>query len=169
VSVTVERPATEAADTVADMWVDLAEDQRRHGSHLLAEPNRERIREAAVRGILTQSLLVARDGEETVGFVTFTVESGIYEQDVTRGLLENVYVAPGRRGEGVGSALLAAAEERLRERGCEVFYLEVLAGNDDARRFYHRHGYEPHRVQLERPADFDRENDAENDTHTRDD
>ena len=189
-AVTVERPPTEAADVVADMWVDLAADQRRHGSHLLAEPNRERVREAALRGIVTDSLLVAVDGGEAVGFVTFERESGVYEQDATRGLVENVYVVPGRRGEGIGSALLSAAEDRLRERGCDAFFLEVLAANGGARRFYREAGYEPHRIQFERSADAgDGANDddgsdgsgggrengtgtgtaTESDTHTRDD
>ena len=186
-SVTVERPPTGAADVIADMWVDLAEDQRQYGSHLRTEANREHIREAAVRGIVTDSLLVARDDDETVGFVSFTVETGVYEQDVRRGLIENIYVVPERRGEHVGEALLDAAEERLRERGCETFYLEVLARNADAQRFYQRQGYEPHRIQLERSADERGETvsdaegdpatgtendtipDGENDTHTRDD
>lgn len=170
-AVRIERPPTEAADAVVDMWVDLAADQRRHGSHLLAEPNRERVREAAVRGIVTDSLLVADDGEELVGFVTFEVESGVYEQDVTRGLIENVYVVPERRGEGVGSALLAAAEDRLRERGCDALFLEVLAANGEARRFYREAGYEPHRIQFERSAgEANGDGPAtENDTNTRED
>jgi len=179
---TVKRPPTDAAEAVADMWVDLAADQRRHGSHLLAEPNRERVREAVLRGIATDSLLVAADGDDLVGFVTFEVESAVYEQDVRRGLVENVYVVPDRRGEGVGSALLAAAQDRLRERGCDVFFLEVLAANDGARRFYRAAGYEPHRIQFERAADArDGSDDGggtgnggarippESDTHTKDD
>lgn len=183
--VTIERPSTGAADTVTDLWVDLAEGQRRYGSHLLTEPNRGRIREAAVRGIVTDSLLVARDGDAVVGFVSFAVESGVYDQDVRRGLVENLYVVPERRDERVGEALLHAAEERLHERGCAVVYLETLAGNADARRFYRRQGYAPHRIQFERRIDDERETpgdtgtdatgenhttpDAENDTHTRDD
>ncbi len=171
-AVTVERPPTEAAEAIADMWVDLAADQRRHGSHLLAEPNRERAREAVLRRIVTDSLLVATDDEDLVGFVTFEVESGVYEQDATRGLVENVYAVPERRGEGVGTALLEAAEDRLRERGCDALFLEVLAANEDARRFYREAGYEPHRVQFERSADDDDDGNAtatESDTHTRDD
>jgi GNAT superfamily N-acetyltransferase len=171
-AVTVERPPTEAAEAIADLWVGLAADQRRHGSHLLAEPNRERAREAVLRGIVTDSLLVATDSEDLVGFVTFEVESGVYEQDVIRGFVENVYVVPGRRGEGVGSVLLEAAEDRLRERGCEAFFLEALAANEDARRFYREAGYEPHRVQFERSTDDDGGGNTtatESDTHTRDD
>ena len=169
----IERPSTGTAEAVADLWVALAADQRRHGSHLLAEPNRERAREAVLRRIVTDSLLVATDGGDLVGFVTFEVESGVYEQDATRGLVENVFVVPERRGEGVGSALLAAAEARLRERGCGAFFLEVLAANEDARRFYREAGYEPHRIQFERSATGDEGvgdgSATESDTHTRDD
>ena len=171
----IARPSTDAVGTIVDMWVDLATDQRRHGSHLLAEPNRERVREAVLRGIATDSVLVATVDGEPVGFVTFAVETGVYEQDVRRGLVENLYVVPERRGEGVGTSLLESAEDRLRERGCDALFLEMLTANEGARRFYRRAGYEPHRIQLERSVHDEGSGDegeasaTENDTHTRDD
>ena len=177
----IARPSTDAAGAIVEMWVDLATDQRRHGSHLVAEPNRERVREAILRGIATDSVLVATVDDELVGFVTFAVESGVYEQDVRRGLVENLYVVPDHRGEGVGTSLLESAEARLRERGCDVLFLEMLTANEGARRFYRRAGYEPHRIELERPAREEGSGDdeeghgtddasaTENDTHTRDD
>jgi ribosomal protein S18 acetylase RimI-like enzyme len=33
--------------------------------------------------------------------------------------------------------------------------LEVLAGNETARRFYETHGYEPHRVEMEKAPESD--------------
>ena len=147
---TIERPSTDEADTVADLWVALAEDQRAHGSHLQAAVNRPHIRESVVQHAVTDSLLVARDGESILGFVMFSVESGVYEQDVRRGVVENLYVLPDIRGTGVGAALLAAAEKALTERGCSVVSLDVLAANSDARRFYRRQGYTSHRVEMEK-------------------
>jgi ribosomal protein S18 acetylase RimI-like enzyme len=147
---TVERPSTDEADTVADLWVALAEDQREHGSHLKTGVNRSHIRESVIQHVVTDSLLVAREAESIVGFVMFSVESGVYEQDVRRGVVENLYVDPAKRGVGIGADLLTAAETALEERGCSVVSLDVLAGNEDARRFYERHGYEPHRVEMER-------------------
>lgn len=155
----VARPPTEAADEIADHWVALAEDQRAHGSHLRAETNRERVREAILRHVITDSLLVAyadgetSGGEAIVGFVMFSVESGSFEQDVRRGVVENLYVDPDHRESGVGADLLDAAEAALAERGCEVVALEVLADNERARRFYARQGYGSHRLELEKRLD----------------
>lgn len=55
--------------------------------------------------------------------------------------LHDFSVLPDAQGRGVGSALLAALEQRARERGAAKITLEVVATNDGARRLYHRHGF----------------------------
>ncbi|CCQ36595.1 GNAT family acetyltransferase [Natronomonas moolapensis 8.8.11] len=153
--VTISSAGTDDADRLADLWVDLAADQRRHSSHLEAEANREVIHETMLRHAVTDTVFSARRGGTVVGFVTFGVESGRYEQDVTRGTIHNVYVEPSDRGEGIGSALLAAAERELVSLGVGVVTLEAMARNDAARSFYARHGYTPHRIELEKPINDD--------------
>ncbi|WP_134671929.1 GNAT family N-acetyltransferase [Halorussus marinus] len=153
--VVVEAATVEDAGTVADRWVELAASQRAFGSHLLAEENRETVREAFVRQSVADRLLVAREADSIVGFVGFATESGAYEQDVDRGVVRNIYVDPDRRGEGIGSELLGAAESALAEAGVDTVVLDVLADNDAARRFYRRHGYRPHRVELEKRPESD--------------
>ncbi|WP_115863799.1 GNAT family N-acetyltransferase [Halorussus litoreus] len=161
------------ASAVADLWVDLAADQREYGSHLLADENREAIRDVMARRAVAGELLVARssdsesgrksdresdrtpDWRDIVGFVTFGVESGRYESDAVRGAIENVFVVPDRRGEGVGSELLAAAEHALVDGGADVLSLEAMADNEAALRFYRRHGYSPQRVELEKWVESD--------------
>ncbi|MFC7227188.1 GNAT family N-acetyltransferase [Salinirubellus salinus] len=146
----IERGRTTDADVLADLWVDLATDQLAHGSHLLPAENRENIRESLLRHAVAGTLFVAGEGDAIVGFVTCSVETGGYEQDERRGMVENLYVVPERRDDGIGTALLERAEAALRERGCTVVALDVMATNEDARRFYERHGYDPHRVELEK-------------------
>ncbi|WP_327052698.1 GNAT family N-acetyltransferase [Halomicrococcus gelatinilyticus] len=169
--VSVEVATGEHVDRVTDLWVDLARDQRAYGSHLYARANRVPVRERIARHVVNDTLLVARDsdavgssddsavgscdGSDVVGFVTFDVETGPYAQDVTRGLVRNVFVAEGHRDEGVGSALLAAAEVELADRGADVVQLEVLADNEAAKRFYRRAGYEPRRIQMEKSVESD--------------
>jgi len=157
--VTIEPAGTDTVDQVTEMWVDLAEGQCDHGSHILPEANRERIRESAARHAVGETLLVARD-DGIVGFVMFTVETGTYDQDCTRGIVENLYVIPQHRNQGIGTALLSAAETALFDRGVDTVSLDVMAGNERARAFYRRRGYEPHRIELE--------NRDESDTHTSD-
>ncbi|WP_129113364.1 GNAT family N-acetyltransferase [Halegenticoccus tardaugens] len=150
----ITAPDALEAGRIADLWVRLARGQRAHGSHLVASPNRSTVLESITRHIVTDGLLVARD-PDIVGFVMFGLEMGAYEQDVSRGLVQNLYVCSDRRGDGVGSALLAAAERRLVNRGADVISLEAMADNRAAIRFYRRHGYRQHRVELEKRVESD--------------
>lgn len=151
----IETPDTDAADAIADRWVDLARGQRAHGSHLAAEANRGAIREAIVRDIIAGGLLVAREDDEIIGFVMFGPESERYAQDVSRGSIRNIVVRPDYRNEGIGTKLLAAAEATLRDEGFDAVSLSVLAENEAARRLYARRGYEPHRIDLEKRLEND--------------
>jgi GNAT superfamily N-acetyltransferase len=148
-------PDTALAGEITDLWIDLAESQQAYGSHLLTEGNRTRIRESVVRHIVTDTLLIAREGDDLAGFVMFSVESGSFEQDVRRGVIENLFVAEPFRNESLGGELLAAAEEALADRDVEVVALEAMWTNEDARAFYRDRGYEPHRVELEKSLQSD--------------
>ncbi|MFB6205760.1 MAG: GNAT family N-acetyltransferase [Haloglomus sp.] len=162
--VRIESGDADDADAVADYWVELAESQRDHGSRLLADRNRNAAREAAIRHAVAGGLFVARrtdagDAEDVItdaeilGFVTASFATGDFAETADRGVVQNIYVHPAARGRGIGTALLAAAEAYLREQGAAVVSLEVLADNESARRFYRRHGYENHRVELQKDLD----------------
>lgn len=165
--------AGEDVDVVADMWVSLAAEQRDHGSHLLAAENRSQARDLARQYVHADGVAVATTAGLAVGFVMFHTETGFYDTDATRGVVDNLYVRPDHRGGGVGSALLDHAEAALRDRGADVLAVEALAANEAARRLYERRGYEPHRVTYERPADTGAaaasDESTENDTHSKDD
>jgi GNAT superfamily N-acetyltransferase len=68
-------------------------------------------------------------------FSTFLGRPGIY--------LEDLFVAPGERGRGVGRALLARLAAIAQERGCGRLEWWVLDWNEDAIRFYRGLGAEP--------------------------
>lgn len=151
----VEFASVDQAESVADMWVALADEQTQYDSRVLGERNRSVIADELTRHAVTDRLVVARAGEETIGFVMFALDRGSYEMEVTQGIVENIYVIPDYRGEGVGSELLRTAERRLDALGAETVVLEAMATNSDARRFYRRHGYDVHRVKLEKPLESD--------------
>lgn len=50
---------------------------------------------------------------------------------------------PNVRGQGIGTALLQDVRERLEPLGLGELSLHVLVGNNDAARFYERHGFSP--------------------------
>jgi ribosomal protein S18 acetylase RimI-like enzyme len=82
------------------------------------------------------ALLVVTDGDQVVG----TVIAG---WDGWRGHLYRLAVAPGHRGRGLGRALVAAAEERLRTFGCGRADAMVLVDNPTAHRLWTACGYAP--------------------------
>lgn len=161
--VTIEPASSEDVERIAQRWVDLAREQREFGSHVRPDANRETIVETFAAYRAGGGLLVARRGEEIVGFASFTMEHGTFELDADRGLLSNIYVRPADRNRGIGSRLLAAAEAALDERGADVVTLEAMARNEAARRFYRRHGYDVYRVAMERSL----ESPDESDTHSK--
>ncbi|TYT61577.1 GNAT family N-acetyltransferase [Natrialba swarupiae] len=162
----IVEPATpDDLEAITELWVRLARDQCSHGSYVRPDPNRTTMRETLAAYQATDGLLVARVDGEIVGFASFSVEHGALELEATRGSLSNLYVEPDYRGRGIGSALLEAVEAAFEARDVEVLVLEVMAENEEARRFYRRHGYDPLRVTMERSL----AGRSENDTHSKED
>lgn len=151
----IEVATTDDLDRLTDLWVALVEGQRHHGAHLRGEPNRQTARDVLGRYVAVEDLLVARKDGRVVGFAMLHVETGLYQQDATRGIVDNVFVEASSRDSGIGSALLEAAEDHLLEAGADVVSLSVLAANEGARRLYERSGYDPHRIELEKHVGSD--------------
>jgi len=62
--------------------------------------------------------------------------------------LETIVLLPEARGRGVGSQLVERVKEEARADGVTHLGLGVVAGNEDAIRFYRRHGFEPAFVEM---------------------
>jgi aminoglycoside 6'-N-acetyltransferase I len=77
-------------------------------------------------------VLLALDGAgQAQGFAELSIRSyaeGCSTDHVA--YLEGWYVVPGRRRQGVGRALIAAAEEWARAQGCTEFASDVVVDND---------------------------------------
>jgi len=85
--------------------------------------------------------VLAFDGEEAVGlcvyfyeFSTWRGQPGVYVQDL--------YVAPGARGRGLGRELIRAVRERAAEQGVRYVKLTVYDRDPAALAFYHGIGFE---------------------------
>jgi ribosomal protein S18 acetylase RimI-like enzyme len=76
---------------------------------------------------------------ELDGQVVGTVLGGF---DGRRGMVYHLAVAETYRQRGIGSALMAELESRLRQKGCLRYYLLVTNDNVDAMRFYQMLGWE---------------------------
>jgi ribosomal-protein-alanine acetyltransferase len=65
-----------------------------------------------------------------------------YRKGTTVARLYSIATKPQARGKGVGSALIEAAEDAARTRGCRSLRLEVRKDNGVAIRLYERMGYQ---------------------------
>ena len=92
------------------------------------------------RQLIRDDVIALLVGDPAVAVALLTLRPNVW-YDGPVALLDELYVVPHLRGRGVGSSLLAAAEDAIRARGGEVLEINVDGGDVDARRFYERHGY----------------------------
>ncbi|RPH24225.1 aminoalkylphosphonate N-acetyltransferase [Buttiauxella warmboldiae] len=78
---------------------------------------------------------------ETVGMVGLHMQFHLHHVNWV-GEIQELVVMPQARGHGVGSKLLAWAEEQARIAGAELTELSTSAKRLDAHRFYQREGYQ---------------------------
>ena len=83
----------------------------------------------------TREVYVAEDSRGLAGFMILCMVGAFV------GYIQTICVAPDRRGQGLGSRLVAFAEARIAPVSPNVF-LCVSSFNHDARRLYERLGYE---------------------------
>lgn len=88
------------------------------------------------------AVLAARDGDRLLGYAVVRVVDapGSWQWGDQVGVLETLVVDDEARGAGIGQALLGTARQRLAELGIQVMKISVIAGNEDAVRFYQREG-----------------------------
>ena len=124
------------------------------------EPNRvegHRVASAYRRLLLaecrrtTGKILVAETDDEVVGFVCVlaAVDSkDVLEKETKHAYITDLVVLPGHRNEGVGRALLQAAEDYVAGQGGTVLKVDVLAANDVALDLYTSMGYVESEIRL---------------------
>ena len=122
------------------------------------------------RVIRLDQVIVARDGDQLLGIAGFKTPEGSFaggtpsdmravygwvgafwrmaligrlsrDIDNQRFLLDGICVAPQRRGQGIGAALLAEIAEEAARRGYRSVRLDVIDGNWRAKALYERLGF----------------------------
>lgn len=95
-------------------------------------------------------VLVVEHGGRVIGVAAWLVPRGPRLLPVQDGILTHLYVHPAVQGAGVGSRLLAEAEDRLRAIGGETAQLSLHEDNPWTAALLARHGWAE---DLDRPAD----------------
>lgn len=85
--------------------------------------------------------IVAVAGDTICGFATMGPSQD--EDAADAGELYAIYLDPQAWGRGIGRSLIAEARVRLSRQGFAEAILWVLAGNEQAQRFYHADGWQP--------------------------
>ena len=88
----------------------------------------------------TDFLLGEVDGRTAAGVCQLRYRYGVW-MDALDCLLEDLYVEDPARRHGLGEALVNAAVERARERGCRRIELDVNDANTPALTLYERLGF----------------------------
>ncbi len=100
--------------------------------------------EAYFRSVLgTDTLLVAEEGRQIIGFIQFGKVS--YESIKTTDSdieLNKIYVDKSKQGKGIGKQLMEAMLSHDRLKDVKNIYLDVYAENEKAAGLYTKYGFE---------------------------
>jgi GNAT superfamily N-acetyltransferase len=93
--------------------------------------------------------VLAEDAGTAVGFALLSLRPAIwFDGPVSQ--LEELYVVPSRRDQGIGTEILTLCRRLVRELGSPEMHINVDEVDTDTRRFYERHGF----VNIEEGADY---------------
>lgn len=121
----------------------------------LADPERaERFRQPYLEQLdRPDALVVVADVDgQVLGVLTMEFRQR-FTHTLPQGWVTNAVVAPGARGEGIGSALFSTAEAAARERGCARLSGESSAHRTKAHALFRRLGWSDHGIAFAKRLD----------------
>jgi ribosomal protein S18 acetylase RimI-like enzyme len=142
VSAVIFRPAVQDDEqALLRMMRDLAEQEP--GAYYFDEP----VVQEALRRFLRSPELgqawVFFEAETPLGYIILTFGYS-FEYHGRDSFIDELYIEPQYRGQGIGRRAMQFVEERARELGVNAIHLEVDRGNDPASELYRRTGYVDH-------------------------
>ena len=113
----------------------------------LNEENLPRVMQNRLRSRLILTAVAEDDAGKLQGFVFCSILRLAPEYtcrgEASVGYLNDLYVAPAARHQGLAQKLTAYAENWLREQEVSVMELQVLGQNEKAQQFWKQQGMEP--------------------------
>jgi len=134
----IRKATPDDAKTLVDLILELAAYEKLLDE---AEPSvdllREHLSEEALIGC--EAVLAETDRDTAVGFALFYHTYSTYQTNASL-YLEDLFVRPTYRGEGIGHALFQRVARVAEERGCRRLDWAVLDWNEEALDFYRDRG-----------------------------
>lgn len=132
-------------EDITDLWYELAtmHEDIMNGYDLSPNPKAE-------------WMDIMRDSFDDDNFITFVAEENgeiiAFVSSILRrrasffkvknmGIIMDIFVRGDRRGEGIGTSLVEAAEDWIRRKGVRLAIVTVAPENNDANDFWNGHGY----------------------------
>jgi GNAT superfamily N-acetyltransferase len=97
------------------------------------------------------AVYLAEEDGVPVGTFALLVMDNLAHDGAPEGVVENVVVAEGRRGQGIGRALMRFAMDRCAEAGCYKLVLSSNVRREAAHRFYEALGFVQHGLSFSVP------------------
>ncbi|HKN75235.1 MAG TPA: GNAT family N-acetyltransferase [Candidatus Acidoferrum sp.] len=133
--------AAEYEQALLRMMRNLAEQEP--GSYFFDEPVvRDALRKFLATPDLGQAWVFFED-ETPVGYIVLTFGYS-FEYHGRDSFIDELYIEPQFRRQGIGRRAMQFVEERACELGVNAIHLEVDQGNDPAAELYRRAGYDDH-------------------------
>jgi len=129
--------------TLQTVWDDIPEDERARLNRGKWEAHFRKKIEPYMAGDRTERWIAETADHELLGYLILG-ESGFMTPEA-QGFIYDVWVAPDRRGKGVGKFLIEWASDWARQRGYRKIKLEVSETNDRARHVYESLGFRAER------------------------
>ena len=121
----------------------------------LNEETLPRVLETRIRSRLILTAVAEDETGALLGFVFCSIlrlsQEFLCRGQGSVGFLNDLYVVPAARRQGLARRLTAYAEDWLRENGIETLELQVLPGNAEARAYWDRQGMTPVAIWCSKP------------------
>jgi ribosomal protein S18 acetylase RimI-like enzyme len=147
----------ELLDEIEPLWLSLFRHHREVGpGPFIDEARTWALRRPVYEHCLDNPdafVLLARRQGRAVGYAAVKILDGADDTWPTGDRfaeVEGLAVLPEERGQGLGTRLLDAVDERLAELGITSLFIAVMVGNDAAQHFYERRGLVPSTLRLMR-------------------
>jgi len=157
--VVIEQCRLGNVEALVGLWMDLMKESSRYDKHYrTSQGAADRLRSEFFSTMRDSSVIhlgVFTQDRELVGFATaYVTRPSSCFVSVPVGMLENMYVKPEYRRNGIGADLTKRILNWFKNRKVSRVMLNVLAGNVEGHAFWTRMGFKPDKYVLSVDIDF---------------